>query len=126
MISPTAVPEIDPAALKTSMRLGVVAWVLFTLGLAWYFSIPGVTFPPETGDEGTVFSFTGFFGYMAGMPFAFGGLWTAVSKRHGMLRSELSALWKLMSSSSGRWKLAVAMRRTYLLLFVIYLVLALR
>lgn len=73
---------------------------------------------------GHPFSFTGFAGFAVGIPFAIGGLWTAVSKRRGMLQSQLSTIWELAISSSTRWKFAAGLNGAYLLLLVAYFVMA--
>lgn len=119
----TELTEIPPAALKLSIRLGSVAWSLFSAGLAWYFYAGG-GFPPDSEGAGILFSFTGFAGFAVGIPFAIGGLWTAVSKRRGMLQSQLSTIWELAISSSTRWKFAAGLNGAYLLLLVAYFVMA--
>jgi hypothetical protein len=99
-------PDPTHQTLKAAIRYGIGAWVLFLGGVAYYLYIGG-GLPPQSEGEGMAFSFTGFFGFVIGAPFALRALWVVLHQERDVLDSDGDDLWRLAAGLNGSYSILV-------------------
>ena len=101
--------------LKAAIRYGIVAWVVFLGGVAYYFYIGG-RFPFGDGGQATAFAFTGFPGFVAGAPFALRAFWVVMHQGRDILDHDEDGLWLLAAGLNGSYSMLVLLFLGYVVL----------